>query len=566
MAHRSSRTSGPRGRYCAEGKRPLAWRWHAGDELVSDALRCKDETAYLVRAETRGDADVDFVVTFARGDAPLRQRCVRPLRAQCPAIADRLAWFETPVKADRMRVHLSRAVAARLVRVDVLQAAERDTKCHPLANVPRWSMSQINAPTGRVVLPRSLAALAERIDWAKARVAADPASITVLRKLVRGAVAILDPAWITALRLTWVEVEALAGDATVVLDLATAARLLSEARLCATDVKTYHDPRDLMSARVDYTAFQTRGFALQDIFPYGYVDAKGRFAIRVLRATRDWKQYADAAAFTTLLTSETPWERRRHDILSASKTTARGQLLITDLPWLVAGTRGPSPAPRVAERMLRAHLGGPVADHAQYWNRWEDGTIIVRDIADFARRYPPLRPVRWQLGKDAVARLGVALVADDAPPTQKTPARETLLIRTGRIDQLDRHDGVPPEPMIIFFKQLAREWREQTAWARRHLSGRTIVWQFDSADGLKYVADYDSAATLGDGPTRVVPVRAGGPSRSGGRVRTGEIVLPADDGLFGDGSFDYQETLVERLIAAIERAGSAHRTTRRAAR
>jgi hypothetical protein len=96
--------------------------------------------------------------------------------------------------------------------------------------------------------------------------------------------------------------------------------------------------------------------------------------------------------------------------------------------------------------------------------------------------------------------------------------------------------------MIIFMKMLAREAREQTEWARRHLRGLTVIWQFDSAAGRRYAANYASAAPFISGTPQTV-----------------RLAQAADAGLLGDGSLVFQTQLSARLRRLIEHtaAGAA---------
>ena len=188
-----------------------------------------------------------------------------------------------------------------------------------------------------------------------------------------------------------------------------------------------------------------------------------------------------------------------------------GELIVTDLPWLVAGGETPLLAPRVAEHLLRMHLAAPIKEHVQYWNRWDNADTVVRDIADLARRYAPLRAVRWASADAALVHLGLTLVPADAASGRH------LIVATGRIDNCAIHDGVPPEPMMIFMKWLAREVREQTDWAREYLSGLRVIWQFDAADGRKYAANYDAADAATDRAPAVVRVHMGGVAARGRR-------------------------------------------------
>src|SRR5262249_38334954 len=119
----------------------------------------------------------------------------------------------------------------------------------------------------------------------------------------------------------------------------------------------------------------------------------------------------------------------------------------------------------------------------------------------------------------------------DAGIPTKQPNRPAL-IQTGRIDLCDSHDGLPPEPMMIFMKWLTREWNEQTAWAASHLRGQHITWQFDTADGSKYATLYH-AAVPDSSPPRVLSLRADS--------------IPVRLGVLGDGSHEYQAALTDLL-------------------
>jgi hypothetical protein len=136
------------------------------------------------------------------------------------------------------------------------------------------------------------------------------------------------------------------------------------------------------------------------------------------------------------------------------------------------------------------------------------------------------------------------------------------MICSGRIDQHAVHDGVPPEPMAIFIKSLAREVRERTRWACRFLSDTTVSWQFDTAAGLKYALHYDSAASpAGHAPQALLILRAAGSSRGDQAVHVSRSTpitwsVPADAGIFGDRSLIYQAELNRRLRGWIERASA----------
>jgi hypothetical protein len=387
-----------------------------------------------------------------------------------------------------------------------------------------------------------------------------------VRKLaakVIGAGCVIDADWVRGLGLTLSELERIAAGSWMIVDLGTFSELMNQAaravgrrspgEAARTKVLTHRSEHEIMSARVEYADVATRGFALQDVVPYATRSGKAAFATRVLHASGDWKRYAADAGFATLLASETPWERKCGDVLSAARPIDRGELIVTDLPWLVAGHHGRLLAPRLAEHLLRMHLGGPIADCVQYWNRWDESRVMLRDVGEMPRRYPPLRAVRWASEEPGVERLGLAL-----PGARGTGPPRHLMICTGRIDQQALHDGTAPEPMAIFMKWLVREARERTRWARRYLEGVTVSWQFDAAADVRYAVSYESAEGVATGmPLRTLSLTTapGKTATRGTRVPDESMQvlrLPAGVGVFGDRSLTFQAELTKRLRRWIE--------------
>jgi hypothetical protein len=342
------------------------------------------------------------------------------------------------------------------------------------------------------------------------------------------------------------DLDRLASIAYVLIDLESLTRVLTRAGAARLECRSTTAGPHIMSARVLYADLATRGFALEDAFPYAAVDERGRFATRAIAMTRDWKRYADAHDFAPLLASETPWIRRSGDILAAVRAVGKGELLATDTPWIAAGAFGPPLAPRLAAQLLRTQLGGAVPDFVQYWNRWDETHIVVRDLLDLARRYAPLQAYRWGTAAGGVARLGLTIPALDGH------ADCHLTVSTGRIDNHSPGSGLAPESLAIFMKWLAREARERTAWAVRALARRSITLQFDTAAGLRYAHTYPAAPAPGAlGAERHVQLRctpaAGGRNSPGAR----DLCVPDDTGLFGEGSHDFQKRLTDALTGIL---------------
>jgi hypothetical protein len=544
--------SAPTGGLAASSTTLRKWRWDKTGQLLSAPVRCKRETWYLVRGMLRNGAPIDRAhvnVHFLRDNIAFEARAVE-LGAIDDAQRDRclLGWILAPEHATHLQLQVDAQTQPGVFdRLVLHPVADRDPKCHPYANTPRWSTYKPPFEINRVVLPRALESLAPRLepltlDWID-----EPAPrLAALAKRARQAACIVDPAWLCAGNLTLGSLEALAAHSWVIVDLPSLARLAVADGTIKTRIVTHNTDHDAMSARVDYADVTTRGFALQDVFPYGVITPSGGFSIRAMVATKSWKRHADAAGFATRLASETPWESKCGDVLSAAIACDRGELLATDLPWLVAGQLGRPVAPRLAAHLLRMHLGLPIDDSLQYWNRWQDGEVVVRDIADLARRYPSVRAVRWKSETGGLSHLGLHI---DAPPG---PVSRHIVLRTGRIDTLESHNGMPPESMMILMRWLARESAERTEWARGALNRTAVTWQFDTADGLRYAPHFHAAGDFTDhADRRSVNLRCGD-AQASARVLRESIEISWQPGVHGDGSLELQARLTSIVRDLLE--------------
>lgn len=488
-----------------------------------------------------------LMVRFLRDDTPVRQLAL-PMR---PVLAGRrdtglIAWAESPRDATHVQVRLLEAAAVATVdEVDFHAVAEPDPVGHPAANVPRWSSVGPVRRVERILLPASLSGIASVFDGQRVEIAEKPRSVAALAAKSAGAAIVVDPAWTASGWLTLADVERLAAEAYVLVDLDRFAALLTRAGTLSPRVITLASAHELLSARVEYADVATRGLALQDAAPLTVVDEIGVFTLRALRANAAWRRYADGVGFATLLSSQGPWEEKSGDVVSAARPIGSGELVVTDLPWLVAQRRAQLVAPRVAEHLLRMHAAGPLPEGVQFWTRGLEAGVVVRDVSDLARRYPPLGAVRWASPGSSTVRLGVAL------PAAGGAARRSFCFSTGRCDLVAPHDGLPAEPAMIFMRWLAREARECTAWAQRTLAGRNVVWQFDAAAGTRYALHFDAAGDdLVPPDAQHLHVRLGATAATD--ADSGVVRLADQLGIGGDGSIEFQQRFHRLLCARLE--------------
>ena len=253
-------------------------------------MRCKRDEWYIVRARLVNGAELHqaaFTTQFLKDGEVLAQCGLRLHAVARPAQpVELLGWLKTPADATHLRLSAADEGWAGKVAEVVLQVApERDPKCHPWANVPRWSTYRTPFAIDRVELPPALGGLAELLDGMKVQVLAPPGSAAELARRARGAACVVDPQWASEVKLTLADLETLAASSWVVVDLETLARLVSQAGAGTTEVAEYRSGSGIMSARVEYADVPTRGFALQDVMPYATLDERGRFGVRGLHAT-----------------------------------------------------------------------------------------------------------------------------------------------------------------------------------------------------------------------------------------------------------------------------------------
>lgn len=529
----------PTGSLFVSDKTQRRWSWIDAAPPLTELVRCAKEQWYLLRARDVGDhpRTAPLIIRFFAANEPLEQLAVAP----SPVGSDGLAWFQTPDTATHFQLELPpRENGTVTERLDVFPISERDPKCHPLANVPVWSSLQPPFPIRRVIVPELLAECAELVPEIHFDVSPPEEPFATLRDRARGNAVIISSDWARLRKLDFARLCELAESAWVIVDLGTFAEIVAHDGV-DIPVKNLASDNGLMSGRVSYSDTLTRGFALLDAFPYGRFDERGRFSTRSIPKSRKWNKFATENDFAEIITSETPRAKDSSDILVAAMPTAGGELIVSDVPWLAALPERYQIAPQLTRHLLRTHLGAPIPDHVQYWNRWDETPIVLRDIGELPKRYPVLTTVRWEPTDDQSANLGVAL------RTSGTDGRN-VVFETGRIDRLVPHDGMPPEPMTIAMKFLAREVRNQTDWAAKFLAGVNVVWRFTCVGSSKYSTHFHAAPpTLTTGSTTTLRLRSA-------QTADADQTFPPPAGLFGDSSLQYMDELMNYLKQTIERS------------
>lgn len=550
-----------------------AWQWNGGSNGLSEPVRCRQNQWYLVRVQAIRSGDAvppGLGVRFLRGTEPFPFRRIEMSSLGVESSAEMLGWVQSPNGATHVCLALQEdpARGAAYTSVELHSLDESEPGGHPCANVPRWSSYPLSTKVRRLVGPASLARVAEWLPGVSfERVTPGRTSLLDASRL-RDAAILIDKPLLRELGLDFANLLRLAADAMVVVDLEAFAALMAHSRLRDIGLCSADDRHAVMGARNLYAAAATRGFALQDVFPYGETTEQKRFSLRGLRRCRSLKSLARELQLTTLLESCTPTDPSDRAVLSAMIPAGQGALMISDVPWLAAKPDRELAAPRIMRHLLRMMFGEALPEGVQYWRASQDIGVLLRDIGDLPRRYPPLQAARWASESAGVERIGLTLAApgirNETGTTRgrgsgNSPAPDAIVIDTGRIDAADWHDGLPAEPMIVFMRWLAREAREQTAWYRENIGGRRVTWQFETAQGRQYVSQFPSAGALngsldanGSPRLRGIRMRIGSGARSSRDAST--LWLPRVAGLLGDDSLEWQARLHERLTRALWKA------------
>lgn len=540
------------------GRRMLRWRWSAcGGVHCSRDFRCSAEQWYVVRGVVKTESSEtdafaaspsDLVVRFFSGGREIARRPVALERLpRLDNRHERIGWFQAPMHAESMNVEVAASIAETFDWIAFRRVVDRRACSHPIASIPSWTAYAPSMAIRSVLLPQRLAGLETFLPADMVGELPTPAALAEIEDAITGAAWILDPKWIPRLKLDWKSLVRLAARSRVLIDLDTASRLLGDAHLLRVEADERTYTHDIPGARVEYADAETRGFALMDVFPWAAVDERGRFVTRVLNGGKCWDAPARRLGFNTLLTSDAVAGGRGTQVIAAamdvggpergeSRAAIRieyddqevvdccgngdtrmsrrsGQLakhptsgssgrsiVISDAPWLLAGRWGMPVAAELVAHVLRMQLGLPFESHGQYLAPTDQPELLIRDVADFARRYPPMRPVRWTNGDGGTLRLGITY---PIPPETNGVLRAAsglhVLIRTGRCDG-EGGLGFPAEVMMVLMRTL---WRDEKL--RRTLLPRAgrVTWQFESASGRRYASCYDAAIDVAP-PDRVL--------------------------------------------------------------
>lgn len=558
-----------------------AWQWNGGANDLSEPVRCRQNQWYLVRVRASRSCDdlpPGLGVRFLRATEPFPFRRIEMSPLGDESAAEMLGWVQSPNGATHVCLALQGDPAreAAYTSVELHPLDESEPGGHPCANVPRWSSYPLTTKVSRLVGPAPLARVAEWLPGVSFERVTPGRTTSLDASRLRDAAILIDRPLLRGLGLDFANLLRLAANSMVVVDLEAFAALMSRSRLRDIGLCSASDRHAVMGARNLYAAAATRGFALQDVFPYGETIGQKRFSLRGLRRCRSLKSLARELQLITLLESCTPTDPSDRAVLSAMIPAGPGALMISDVPWLAAKEDRELAAPRIMRHLLRMMFGEALAEGVQYWRASQDIGVLLRDIGDLPRRYPPLQAARWASESPGVARIGLTLAAPGirnetgttrARGSGNSPAPGAIVIDTGRIDAADWHDGLPAEPMIIFMRWLAREAREQTNWYRESVGDRRVTWLFETAQGRQYVSQFPSAGALNggsdaNGSPRLhrVRMRFGSGAPSTRDVHT--LWLPRVKGLLGDDSLEWQAMLhhrVARLLASqsIPRASNA---------
>ena len=503
-------------------------------------VRVKGSTHYRVEAmirvactrhESTGGLALDLVAR--EGDRVLDDS------PGCGCAADKRGWtlwrryYQTPENAKQLDVRVTlRGVEgqATIDSVRVVQIEEPEVCSHPLAVPPPPHGYPAPRRSESVIVFGDTPAATKLAELIGLRLGADRVHVRPPKDALTNtppADAMIFPSTDRPPgRLTLGRLHRLAENATVVIGLEAFAALAdktSEKRIKTRRIEQDVEPPH---ARVGFGNFITRGFALNDVFPYWWNAARtGVYVQRVLHNTPALRKFTGKAGYETILFNEGETDASSGHPLCLFKPTEQGGVLVLDTDPIVTQTTSEDES-TLPLHLLFNGLGMPQSTLGQFIVPNFDVDALAEELDDMGRRFPAVRvhrvatddPRRWIEIGGMPEGFGLPMAL---PPV--------ILIRTGA--RTESWDGV--YGALLWIKNLFRPPPFTVPYTPALLAKRRIAWtpvgdpdhwgKFSASNGSdsEMMADFDpgSVAAVIDvvstdtGSVRLVVPELGGPYR-----------------------------------------------------
>ena len=265
----------------------------------------------------------------------------------------------------------------------------------------------------------------------------------------------------------------LAEERIVIISLPAFAKL-AEPHLKLRRIEQDDDP---ICAKVVYADYATRGFVLQDIFPYAWGGKTlGSFVQQQFRRTPAQKEFCRKHGLLTLLESMCDQEATSDRPICFQKPTKEGSLFVLDLEP-AEGRTSTFGTPVLALHLLLTILGKTQAPLGRYVYPQEREMTLREEIRELAVRFAGVRVHDADIPIEQVTEQLVTVAWDDETYGLPLPARPALLVRSG----LEAGDLASVYGVWTWLRELVHPEPYSCPYARELLSRFRLAWEPSAA-------------------------------------------------------------------------------------
>lgn len=260
----------------------------------------------------------------------------------------------------------------------------------------------------------------------------------------------------------------LAHDRIVVISLPAFARLAQE----LVTVRRIEQDDDPIHAKVACANFATRGFALDDCFPYAWGGkATGSFVQNQFRKTGRFEAFCKEHGFSVILVSLCDRDATSDKPICLYKPTDKGGLFVLDIEPVEApcSTFG---EPAIAMHLLLSILGREQSSLGQYVVPQTIERRIRKIIRDAADRFPDFVVHDEDVPVENVGEQLVTIGAEDRTFGMPLTPKPVILVRSGLVSG----DVESIYGSLLWFKQLVREEPYRCPYAMHLANQFRLAW------------------------------------------------------------------------------------------
>ncbi len=237
-------------------------------------------------------------------------------------------------------------------------------------------------------------------------------------------------------------------------------------------VRRIEQDDDPIHAKVYHASHVTRGFALQDTFPYAWSGRRvGSFAQNQFRRSVAARLFLERHGFTAPLVSMCDKDATSDRPICLHKPTERGGLFVLDIePVEAAGSTFGEPV--VAMHFLLSVLGQSVAGLGQFIAPEETERGFREAVREMPQRFPPISVHDADVPIEEVTEQLVTIGREDRSFGQPLKPKPVIMVRSG----LTSGDVESVYGSLLWFKQLVQIGPCACPYADRLGSRFRLAW------------------------------------------------------------------------------------------